>query len=254
MMPAEITNADGDHRHAIHQQAGTVTFDVGGQLHRVSRSLIMDHESSMLASLVSERWNAQSRAEGDDAQVESGPSIFIDRNGERFAYVLVDFMRYGRVVLPYSISKELLLLDLDFYGIEGASRDTVLYGHAPHGQPIVKELWGERTRLRIAIGALQSNLDKVETEMAIVQFASICFACYADQRGKSTFVSFAHLGDSDKQILDELIEKDFGDHCEDEESFLVACLELYGLAVKGIETCGMNSALVDLESIQERSV
>jgi hypothetical protein len=250
MMPT-TGRAEGDHFHSIHRPTGTVAFDVGGQLHRVSRSLIMNHENSMLASLISERWNAQT--EGDDAQVVSCPPILIDRNSERFAYVL-DFMRYGRVVLPYSISKELLLLDLDFYGIEGASEDTVLYGDAPHGQLIVKELWGERTRLRIAIDALQSNLDKVETKMAIVQFASICFACYADQKGERTFVSFAHLGDSDKQLLDQLIANDFVNQCKEEGSFLVSCLELYGLTFKSIEQCGINSALVDLESVKEASI
>jgi BTB/POZ domain len=43
--------------------------------------------------------------------------IFIDRDGERFVYVL-DSVRDGKVSLPISISKGAFLSDLSYYGIE----------------------------------------------------------------------------------------------------------------------------------------
>eukprot|EP00590_Aulacoseira_subarctica_P003151 CAMPEP_0172422128 /NCGR_PEP_ID=MMETSP1064-20121228/8320_1 /TAXON_ID=202472 /ORGANISM="Aulacoseira subarctica , Strain CCAP 1002/5" /LENGTH=74 /DNA_ID=CAMNT_0013162843 /DNA_START=188 /DNA_END=408 /DNA_ORIENTATION=+ len=63
----------------------TVRFDVGGQLYRVSKSLVEQHEDTMLARLVSDTWLSDPDA-----------TIFIDRDGEIFQYVLY-YMRYGKV-------------------------------------------------------------------------------------------------------------------------------------------------------------
>jgi hypothetical protein len=82
----------------------TIYFDVGGQLYRVSRSMIELHQDTMLARLVSDTWLTDPTA-----------TIYIDRDGERFKYVL-DYLRYGKVSLPLSIPKEMFLLDMEYYG------------------------------------------------------------------------------------------------------------------------------------------
>ena len=64
--------------------ADTVTFDVGGKIHKVSRNLLDEHSDSMLSKLVSDAW--------DKNPVEA---VFIDRDGDFFAHVL-NYLRYGR--------------------------------------------------------------------------------------------------------------------------------------------------------------
>lgn len=82
-----------------------VTFDVGGKVFKTSRSLILQHEDSMLVRLVSATW-----------QEDPTKPVFIDRDGDTFRCVL-DFLRYGNITLPMTVSREMFLRDMDFYGI-----------------------------------------------------------------------------------------------------------------------------------------
>lgn len=88
-----------------------VKFNVGGTKYEVSRSLLDRYKDCMLATICSESWSKTNQ----DASTEDN-EIFIDRNGERFQYVL-DYMRDGRVELPRSVSKSLFQADLDYYGL-----------------------------------------------------------------------------------------------------------------------------------------
>ena len=58
----------------------TVKFNVGGKANETSRSLFLWHEDTMLARLVSDR------------QMDPTETIFIDRDGEIFRFVL-NFLR-----------------------------------------------------------------------------------------------------------------------------------------------------------------
>ena len=60
----------------------TVKLNVGGRHYEISSELIEKFPDSVLSTLVS------------DCQ-DPTEEVFIDRNGDMFAYVL-DFMRYGR--------------------------------------------------------------------------------------------------------------------------------------------------------------
>ena len=84
--------------------AETVKFNVGGQVYQVSRSLLEMYPDSMLATSASDKW--QTEAE-----------IFIERDGTRFKFVL-DYLRDGRVTLPITESKEMLIAELNYYGLE----------------------------------------------------------------------------------------------------------------------------------------
>jgi hypothetical protein len=83
----------------------TVKFDVGGKVFKTARSLILQHEDTMLARLVSDTW-----------QEDPTKPVFIDRDGDTFRSVL-DYLRYGSITLPMTVSKEMFLRDMDFYGI-----------------------------------------------------------------------------------------------------------------------------------------
>jgi hypothetical protein len=84
----------------------TVKLNVGGKHYEVSRSLIERYPDTMLARLVSDTW-----------QSDPSSTIFIERDGDRFRYIL-DYMRDDKVFLPSTISKSSILLDLDFFGFE----------------------------------------------------------------------------------------------------------------------------------------
>ena len=90
----------------------TIRFNVGGQFYEVSKSLIEQHEDTMLARLVSDTWLADPNA-----------TIFIDRDGDTFKYVLY-YMRYGKVSLPITVSREMFLLDMEYYGFNSVDNDT----------------------------------------------------------------------------------------------------------------------------------
>ena len=82
-----------------------VQFDVGGRIFKTSRSLIDQHEDTMLARLVSNTWRE-----------DPNKSVFIDRNGDTFSHIL-DYLRYGSITLSDKIVKDMFLRDLDFFGI-----------------------------------------------------------------------------------------------------------------------------------------
>ena len=81
-------------------------LNVGGTRFEVSDSLLDQFPDSMLRRLTSEAWNRE-----DDAE------IFIERNGQRFQYVL-DFMRDSTVALPLAIPRAQFVLDLEYYNID----------------------------------------------------------------------------------------------------------------------------------------
>jgi hypothetical protein len=85
----------------------TVKFNVGGKHFEVSRALIVEHPDTMLAKLISKAWENES---------DKDKPIFIDRDGDKFSYVL-DYLRYGSIELPQSIPKTMLQRELDYYGI-----------------------------------------------------------------------------------------------------------------------------------------
>ena len=93
----------------------TVKFNVGGKAFETARSLFLQHEDTMLARLVSDTW-----------QEDPTKPVFIDRDGDTFRSVL-DYLRYGSITLPMTVSKEMFLRDMDFYGIvhvEGTVKTT----------------------------------------------------------------------------------------------------------------------------------
>jgi BTB/POZ domain len=105
----------------------TVTFDVGGHIFKIKRSLLEMYPSSILyKSMNDERdqW-VDEDSDFDSLQKSIVKHIFIDRDGYRFSYVL-DYMRDdGKVILPVSISKEAFINELTHYGFEVINTDSI---------------------------------------------------------------------------------------------------------------------------------
>ena len=92
----------------------TVRFMVGGRYHVISKALIEKHQDTMLARLVL-----------DDLQANPTATIFINRDGEMFQYV-IDFLRFGRVSLPWSVSREMFLHELDYFGFYNVPNENII--------------------------------------------------------------------------------------------------------------------------------
>ncbi|KAL7545887.1 hypothetical protein ACHAWF_009243 [Thalassiosira exigua] len=96
----------------------TVRFNVGGKHFETARTLIEQYSDTVLARLISERWD------GDDP----GRDVFIDRDGDLFSLVL-NYMRYGSITLPATLPLDMFTRELDFYGIHPAEGSISLDCH-----------------------------------------------------------------------------------------------------------------------------
>jgi BTB/POZ domain len=67
-----------------HMKGTIITFDVGGQIYRVSKDLLTRFPNTMLYATVS-----------DVTESNDDDPIFIERNGNRFQYIL-DYMLYAQ--------------------------------------------------------------------------------------------------------------------------------------------------------------
>lgn len=90
-----------------------VKFNIGGTRYEVSRSLLNQYPESMLAKSSSGRW-----------QKEQSSEIFIERDGQRFRYIL-DYLRDGLTILPLYIAKDAVMADLSYYGVENVNWDAI---------------------------------------------------------------------------------------------------------------------------------
>ena len=84
----------------------TVTFNIGGQRFEVSKSLLDMHPNTMLAKISSDQW-----------QEYPSEEIFVERNSNIFEFILA-YLRDGRVDLPITTSKEMLVSELIYYGVD----------------------------------------------------------------------------------------------------------------------------------------
>lgn len=101
----------------------TIKFNVGGTKYEISQSLLDRYPSCMLSTICSKTWV---QADAGTATVkEAAEEIFIDRNGQRFQYVL-DYMRDSRVELPLSIPRSQFVTDMEFFGLDYKEESIIL--------------------------------------------------------------------------------------------------------------------------------
>jgi hypothetical protein len=92
-----------------------VHLNVGGTKFEVARSTIDKYPETMLANLVSQKWQNNPEEE-----------VFIDRDGDAFRFVL-SYMRDAEVSLPATVSKNANLRELEYYGFRNISEGAVYF-------------------------------------------------------------------------------------------------------------------------------
>jgi len=190
-----------------------VQFDVGGRVFKTSRSLIDQHEDTMLARLVSDTW-----------QEDPNKSVFIDRNGDMFAHIL-DYLRYGSITLPDNIVKDMFLRDLDFYGIvpeEGSVKSA-------------SEGWASKIDdRRDKIKDHGDKMKQLQLENDIEFLANLCASKYISNNCSIRVHYDKDGADKEKQMLWNAAEKVHGgdDKKSNKEAFSKALMK-FGLSLRG---------------------
>ena len=93
-----------------------INFNVSGYKYVEPRSVLGTYPNSVLCTMVSEQTSIDPQAE-----------VCLHRDGELFHYVL-DYLKFGRVVLPKTTSREVLMNELVYFGIVFSEDDIVTSG------------------------------------------------------------------------------------------------------------------------------
>ncbi|CAG8488502.1 5237_t:CDS:2 [Cetraspora pellucida] len=96
----------------------TVLFNVGGTKFQIQRSLVQSYPNSYLATLV------------NSALVSETREIFIDHNPLAFS-VILDYLRYKRLLVPKNVAQEVVELQLREFGIPCDSLTEVIEDELP---------------------------------------------------------------------------------------------------------------------------
>ena len=172
----------------------TVTFDVGGTHFKVAQSTVQQFPESMLAVVISDRWEDRSI---DVNPLESKP-LFIDRNPIRFGFVL-DFLRDGEVHLPHTTTVEEMMLEMDYFNIK--VRENAITFHPLPGFALLSDLVGKHGALQARLKVRESEIHSLNLLHSAEMVASKLLQQHygeivEDIRGKRTGLhySFAKLG------------------------------------------------------------
>lgn len=156
-------SSDGDNDN----QLSTACFDVGGTPYKVTRSLLEQHPDTMLTRMASETW--QSNPE---------ESLFVERDGERFRYVL-DYMRDGQVSVPGGqggVTRTSLLNELTYFGFADVDPGTITVEFAHLEAP--KYLSWVTDEYKQKLETLTRQRDEKNVEIACTIVAHACCVRY----------------------------------------------------------------------------
>jgi hypothetical protein len=201
----------------------TVKLDVGGTHYKVSRSLIESYPNTMLARLISKAWLV----------VDLDAPIFIDRNGDRFQYVL-DYMRDKEIHLPLCVSKASILRDLEYFGFDHVNPDTIHdgYGSAEAATQIARceALYQQE------LETCHKTVRHFHKKITYLNVAHACFLSYS----KSGRLSEFYLGDYSLNLmtLKDDINSAFDSFNKD---LFDECLKLHGLKYVSHRTIELRS-------------
>lgn len=143
----------------------TVCFNVGGTKYEVSRSLLESFPETMLARMASETW-----------QSDPDSTLFIERDGENFRYVL-HYMRDGKVHFPGGrISKQSLLDDLTYYGFKEVDPSLINVEFAPLDAP--SHIAAITQQFEEEVGEIRKQRDSANLAISCLTVAHACCIRY----------------------------------------------------------------------------
>jgi BTB/POZ domain len=214
----------------------TVRFNVGGTKYEVATSTVLSHPDTMLARLVSERWNGKNgkRPREEDDQDE----IFIDSDGKRFHFVL-DFMRHKRVFLPKSVSKAAVLQDLKFFGFQ----DVPAYAICVAGDQMLQYQEKHTAKVQKMREEIKKKQDEVAEMKLLADFTEFSFRVFckymtSDSQTSTRSITFLlpkkmRYSFSSNTTMGYIIDKGASSVAEDDLKSCVGSLEMDAKAKLG---------------------
>ena len=155
-----------------------VCLNVGGKQYKVSCSLLDMHPNSVLAQIISEQWLSSPNKE-----------VFIERDGERFRFVLDYLKNDGHVFLPMTVPIPLLLADLTFYGIENVDESKIICKYGIATQNLAHAVSTVHAAFSTSNSAdVKAEIKALELHCAIVKMAEECAIRYLISGGKLKIV------------------------------------------------------------------
>lgn len=169
-------------------------LNVGGTRYEVSDSLLDQFPESMLRRLTSEAWNKNNQ----DGEGAAESEIFIERNGQRFQYVL-DFMRDAAVALPLAIPRAQFIVDLEYYNIGYEDSQITLSVADP------KDLFYDLARYRDFFDTTKKDIDQRFRQVAVEKVACELASEYFERIGRPGVLrrsgnSYGHNDEADKCV------------------------------------------------------
>jgi BTB/POZ domain len=146
-----------------------VTFNVGGRIFQIRRTLLDSYPDTMLARAASDLWKEKIEIISPTTTDCVKKPIFIDRDSTRFACVL-DFMRDScSIDLPVTVTKESFLRELQYFGFDMTTinSDCITY-NIPAYEAIVKV---DKLHKGFQIKTAQMQLAKDHTILAYICFS-----------------------------------------------------------------------------------
>jgi hypothetical protein len=152
----------------------SVQLNVGGVFYTVARETLMKFPNTMLSKLVSNRWNTASEGHQEP--------IFVDRDGERFKYIL-DWYRDGCIIIPRTVPVAAIENDMSFYGLPD---EAILQQEKPSiGECIIG--WNDAILLHEKRGE-DNKQEGLALEAQIIQNSSERFAISAGSKKDLLFL------------------------------------------------------------------
>ena len=105
----------------------TIRLNVGGTKYEVATSLFATYPDTMLATMISDRWEQHNQDEDEEDKsvgITANTELFIDRNGHRFQYVL-DYMRDQKAHCAVGVSGASIRKELEYFGFGNVPNDAI---------------------------------------------------------------------------------------------------------------------------------
>lgn len=200
-------------------ESKTVTLNVGGTIHQVSRSLIEIYPNTMLGRMIDKVWEKEGRN-----------SFYIDRDGERFRYVL-DYMRDGEIHVPMTVSRNVIQKELEYYGFENVRESTITAESLAEARKIFssfsENMYEEVDAIDNAINECKDQIYQYEIQKSAIKTAHTLYVRSASSEG-SKYFTVRLTNQTEIKIATTALSK------SDKMSYLKKSLHAYGFVLEKV--------------------
>ena len=170
----------------------------------------------MIARAASEMWNDYQKSNtNSNNNTNNTTPIFIDRNGERFAYVL-DYMRDNKINLPITIPKAAMVDDLNYYGFDNIDSIPITIYTPLHAflkqTKSIEDTFNTQIRemeqvVRNQLAAVEEQVNDTRIKIDCMTFARDCLQKVMKNQSLNVIISLPDYADvvDDKEQIEKYL-------------------------------------------------